>query len=442
MRNIDFNIFLLSSLFLALILLFSSCQDNTTASIKNLNNEQQTSDYIKPTVQENSLVFRSRNDFNGFMQELQQQSSDEVNEFVQSKAKGFTSLKQAKEKVRKSKTATTQAEKILQLNVEDPNFASILNENGVFQVGEQVFKITNQYTYIFKNRSAFESFSFLKSKMNTPTISYIQPCETVKQEPVRIQDDVYRVENCGGGGGGGSYDPGDDDESDNTYPNSDVINLDPNDNLDIDYPSKRTQEYRSGGTKGRLKGKSWNQNFYVFSSVGTKSVHERHTWGKWWNRSAEKITLESFIKYSYGERKINPTQLKRSLKVKLSDLTDLIGGGVDYYIQRALNLAIGEKLSENVWHAAENMEFTIVTQKVQDDRFTYNISPSNLRMPYSKTKLDAKKISKTYDWSTAIVSFPPGIKQKAVDFKLEILRSKHTLKHDGYHLGFITDKRE
>ena len=83
------------------------------------------------------------------------------------------------------------------------------------------------------------------------------------------------------------------------------------------------------------------------------------------------------------------------------------------------------------------------TQKVQDDRFSYDIYPSDLvdTVPPS-TKTNAKRIREVYDWSTAIISYPPNIKETAVDFKLDIIRSKHTLKHDGYHLGFITDKRE
>lgn len=230
--------------------------------------------------------------------------------------------------------------------------ASIVNDQGVFQIEDHVFKITNKHTYVFKNREAYNSFSFPKNKSTNPTTSYIAPCDD--REVAQLEEEVYRIENCGGTGGGGT-DPGDGDND------TDSDDLDPNDNIDIDYAASRTAEYESGGTTGRLRGESWNQNFWVFSSVGTKSVHERHTWGKWWDRTAEEITLESFIRYSYGEKIINPTQLTQSLKVKLSDITNLIPGGVDYYIQRALNLAVGDQLSEKVWHAAKDVEFTILT---------------------------------------------------------------------------------
>jgi len=157
----------------------------------------------------------------------------------------------------------------------------------------------------------------------------------------------------------------------------------------------------------------------------------------WWNRSAEKLTLDSFAKYSYGEKNINPTQLKRSLKVKLSSLTDLLPS-VNYYLQNALNLAVGEELSEKVWSKVKNVQLTIKTQKVQDDRFTYNVFPSSGYYETFSDADDVGKIRHVYDWSTAVFSYPPNI-QNVVDFKVDKIRSKHTLKHDGYHLGFITE---
>lgn len=428
----------ITSLFLGLILFSTSCKENSTAI-----NQDSTQNEVKinePVVLNNSLSFDSRNDFNSFIQELQQIPENELNEFMQNKFGDFTSLRRAQNQLMKSKSSTDESSDILQLDIQDPNFASIVNENGVFQIEEQVFKITNSYTYIFKNSEAFETFEFAQAKLKSS--SYMMPeivlCE--EREMIQVMEDVYRVDNCGGGGGGG-YIPDNEDE-DNSYPNQDVLNLDPNANLDIDYPSYRTQEYRSSGTKGRLKGKSWNQNFYVYSSVGTKTEHQRHTWGRWWDREAEQITLESFIEYSYGEKLINPTELTQSLKVKLSEITSLIQGGVEYFLQRTINLPVGGELTEKVWSTVKNKEFTIKTQKVQDDRFTYDIYPSDLVMTYSHSKSNAKRIKAVADWSTAIIAFPPKIKETSVEFKLELIRAKHTLKHDGYHLGFITDKRE
>jgi len=241
--------------FLILLLTLNGCKDHSTSSDQPTKSKQIES----PTVVNNSLSFNSREDFKGLINNLQQKSSGEIDKFVQKELSGFTSLPIAQKKLRKNKTHTTQESNTLNLNVEDLAFANILNKDGVFQIGEQVFKITNKYTYIFKNRGAYNSFKLSKNiSFNSNISNAQQPCHAVEQEPVKLQEETYRVENCGtigGGGGGGSTD------DDKEYPNQDVIDLDPRKNLDKNYPSKIMQEYRSGGTKGRLKGKTWHRDF-------------------------------------------------------------------------------------------------------------------------------------------------------------------------------------
>jgi len=235
----------IASLLLGLILFSTSCKENSTA----INQDSTQNEVIinEPVVLNNSLSFDSRDDFNSFIQELQQIPENELNEFMKNKFGDFTSLRWAQNQLMKSKSSTDESSDILQVDIHDPNFASIVNENGVFQIAEQVFKITNNYTYIFKNSEAFETFEFAQAKSKSS--SYMMPeivlCE--EREMIQVMEDVYRVDNCGGGGGGG-YIP-DDEDDDNSYPNQDVLNLDPYANLDIDYPSERTQEYRSGGKK-------------------------------------------------------------------------------------------------------------------------------------------------------------------------------------------------
>ncbi|WP_138430504.1 hypothetical protein [Fodinibius saliphilus] len=430
------------SIILVLTLFFSSCQDNTTSI--NQNTKEGNKQIKTPSVEGKSLVFDSSNDFKGFVQNLQQKSYSELDKFVKQKAHGFTSLKMAQEHIRKKKTKnksnnlTIQEEKILYLNVEDPAFASILNKDGVFQVGKQIFKITNKYTYIFKDKGAYQNFQPPKKKSSNPSLSYVKPCEEIRQEPVRIRQDVYRVENCGGSGGG-SYDPGDDDD-DNSYPNQDVIDLDPRKNLDKNYPDKITQEYRSGGTKGRLKGKSWCQDFFIYSSIGAKSVHQRHTWLNWWNRSAEKITLDSFVKYGYGKKEIPFHKIKVGLEVNWGDFA---ANKVESFLSEISFLNSNQTVTKILLDQISGQKIKInVFKHSSPDTYDIYMGPQKVYRSYTKTKYDAKKIRKGYDWSTAIVSnAPPYVENSAVDFDLEILRSKHTLKHDGYHLGFITGRK-
>ncbi|NGP88289.1 hypothetical protein [Fodinibius halophilus] len=431
------------SIILVLTLFFSSCQDNSTSI--NQKTKEDNEQIKTPSVEGKSLVFDSSNDFKGFVQNLQQKSYGELDKFVNQKAHGFTSLKMAQEHIRKKKSKsnslTTQEEKTMHLNVEDPAFASILNKDGVFQVGKQIFKITNKYTYIFKDKGAYQNFQPSKKKSSNPSLSYVKPCEEIRQEPIRIRQDVYRVENCGGGGGG-SYDPGDDDDE---Y--TDPSDLDPYANLSKKYPSKITQEYRSGGTKGRLKGQTWHRDFFVYESIGVKSVHERHTWLRWWNRKAEKITIASFAKFSYGEVKISFLDLKNSFTVKLRDVISTIQSYPANPVTNLLNdieqMSSNSKLTRYGYDALNSLQVKIEITKNKtrgEEVFTYDIAPKNIQETYSKVKYNAKKIRHVYDWSTAVISYPPNIKD-VVDFEIDQIRSKHTLKHDGYHFGFITEER-
>lgn len=76
-------------------------------------------------------------------------------------------------------------------------------------------------------------------------------------------------------------------------------------------------------------------------------------------------------------------------------------------------------------------EFTI--HKYSSDKYDLDIDV--IRDEYHWQKRDAKRIRHIYDWSTCICSWPPGIKDSAVDFQVEVLRAVHTMKHDGYYLG-------
>jgi hypothetical protein len=425
------------------LFIFYGCNDNATAP--NLNEANQTAELEMPKVQNNSLAFNSRDDFNGFVKKLQEQPEDQLNAFIANEAKGFTSLKQMKNKIRESKSPIYQSSvnstEILQLNIEDPNFASIVNENGVFQIGEQVYKITNRYSYVFKNRAAFDNYFFsggnnIATSVNQSTAGLCDP----NSDPqfVEVSTDVHRIETCGGigdgsytgGGGGGSTE-------DNSYPNQDVLDLDPSENPDLDYASERTEEYRSGGKDGRLRGSTWNQDFFVFSSVGTKSIHERHSWGKWWDRTAEKITLEATADFNYGEFEVDYSVIEAGLNFNYGTF---IYSKINQVLNRVLNMTVGSTIRDFLVDQLKNQVYTIEIFKHETEGYDVKLFPTV--EAFSKSKSNVKKIREVFDWSTAIVSYPPAVQQSAVDYELEMVRAKHTLIHDGYHLGFITDKRK
>lgn len=427
-------------------------------------NEQLTTNYedsteislnsSEPSIINNSLQFGSESEFNRFLHEINDISENELNSYMKSRFEAFESLRQKKEAISDQENLKDGDDEVLNLHIADPNFSSVLNENGVVQIGEYVFQITQKYTYLFKNREVFESFVLPKSSTNDKTNSI--PC--MHREINLINDDIYQIENCGtaigvenpsppnsGGSGGGNSD---DDEQDDCVNHTNPEDLDLFANWDLDCSGSRTAEYESGGTTGRLVGKSWNQNFYVYSSLGTKTKHERQTWGKWWDRTADQISLESYVDYSYGEKSLTPIQLTASMSGTISQVLGIAGNiqpwiDVEIVVENALNLTIGEYLTEAFYDNIANREYQIIVKKIEIDKFDYDILPYDLQEHYPlHTKSNAKDIRKVFDWTTAIVSYPPGIEESALNFELHMMRSKHTLEHDGYIRAFITDKRE
>lgn len=172
--------------------------------------------------------------------------------------------------------------------------------------------------------------------------------------------------------------------------------------------------------------------------MGTKSKHERKTWGRWWDRTANHITLDAFVRYSYGEQKVGYQAIESGLNWRYgtfldgwvnSILTDVLGMDENSTITRLIVEQVsGLELKLNIYKHVYNEGYDVDLYATTDT--------------YSHSKSDAKRIKHVFAWSTAVVTWPPGIKQSAVEFDLEVLRALHTMKHDGYHLGFITDLRD
>lgn len=385
---------------------------------------------VEPEVSNNTLVFNSGYDFRGFVHKLQKQPNNGLNKFMAEQLPEFISLRKAQYQVKKQKSPTSENAQVLGLKIPDPTFASLLNKNGVIQIGGIVYKVTNKYTYIFKNREAFESYNFpdlAKQKAKNPTSYYIEPCIETNEELVQVSEYVYRAEICGGGGGGGGGD----------YPDTPIEDLDPYANLDINYPAEKSEYYRSGGKRGRLRGKTWNVNYFIYSSIGTKSKHERYSWLRWWDRTADYITLDSFVRYSYGEKKVGFQVIEAGLRINYGSFLD---SRVNAILTDILGMSNNSTIVRFLTDQVSGLDF-----KVEIYKYTlnegYDITLYTMADAYSHEKRDAKRIKTVFDWSTAIVSYPPGIKNSAVNFELEILRAVHTMRHDGYYLGFITDLR-
>lgn len=338
------------SLVFITLLLLSNCSDKLTDTSDNKKkiSSAEIIDFNQPIVKNGALVFNTGQDLGEFINKLQLQPVEKVENFMSKQVNSFTSLKEAQFQVKHRKSKSVAADKkVLNLKIPDPTFASILNKNGVVQIGETVYKITNKYTYIFKNRAAYESFDFprIDEKLNKSFQYYIKPCVPEVNRIKKLQENVYRATNCGGGGYGG----GGGSDDDNEIPPDE---LDPHDKPNVDFPAEKSEYYRSGGNQGRLRGKTWNVNYVVYSSFGTKSKHERHTWLRWWDRTADYITLDSYVQYTYRETKIPFHTIEVGLKFNYGNFMVEAVDKFLFDIQNMKKIYIGKSFSRS------NIEFS------------------------------------------------------------------------------------
>lgn len=107
------NNYISLSILLFLPLLFIGCKEQSTAT--NQEQEENIVETSKPTVLNNSLSFKTRDDFNHFVNKIDKIPQNELNKYMEKAFGKFTSLKQKKEKLSKQKGIETQSEEILQV---------------------------------------------------------------------------------------------------------------------------------------------------------------------------------------------------------------------------------------------------------------------------------------------------------------------------------------
>lgn len=439
MEKIRFLSFLELCMIIVIGLFIQSCNDSSMGLKADAQNDE-VIDTPEPEVpnlvNSNTLSFSNADAFTGFMREISEVPDYELDNYMQQKV-SFKSLNkvQNESKLKSGTDGEINDDSVL---VVDPYFASILNEDGVVEIDGIIYDVDKEFVYIYKDWDAYNSFdksTFAIKQKNSGIQTPMKLCPELNTEPQQLTSTVYRVpviENCepaaplppppppsDGGSGSGSGD----------------------ETADVDYPSKVIQHYRSGGRDGRLKGKSWHVNYYVYTSVGAKSVHARkYTFGAWLRKPADRISLDSRISYSYGESSINLNSLRATLKFDVGHFSTWV---VDNLIDRVASLPNGNTIFDTLIDLTTGVEYEIKIYKHDWNKFDLNAKV--YRDSYNKTKLNAKTISKVFDWATSpdLINYPPKPpSQSAVKFKIELLRSVHGLTHDGHTLEFITDKRK
>ena len=186
---------------------------------------------------------------------------------------GFRSLLEATEQLmleaEDSPRTSQTASKVFDVSefeiVEDPYFASVLNEDGEIQVGGDLFKFTRNYAY----RTSVVDAILLKS------IALRQSDYTASLEPQYGRFETQKIER--------------------SIYTSDVSGMSKtmvSSSCKLDFAKGR-----------RLTGKSWVTDYWVYASAGAKSVSQRRAgiWG-WVSNRVNRVSLSTRynVKDSHG----------------------------------------------------------------------------------------------------------------------------------------------
>lgn len=379
----------------------------------------------------NTLAFDSFEQFGQFMNEFGEAVNIEPDKWVEQKL-GFSSSLQRAQNEGLFATESLNGrgtEKSREELVPDPWFASVLSEDGLIEVEGTVFQITENYTVIYEDWSAYNSYS---NNIDVSTNRTVNERNVVKNSELeKVNDSVYlfRIEEHeeeieyiepdpgDGGGGGGTW----------------------------CCPSERTATYRSGGKDGRLLGKSWNINYGLYSSFGSKSKHQRR--GPlgigWVARKANQIWLDSEAVFGY-KRTMYP--VTDALYDELSTLGNVsYNQVVNIFNQAAANAPHPGQATGSVTNLSNGhvYEVTVKITNWFSSSGGMSVHVKNAQLEYSHSKSEANTVKIVYDRDsiTGIISSDEkpdfSLAQK---FDVQYIDGFHKLLHDGHTREFQTRK--
>lgn len=303
MRTSFFYLFLLSVLFL------TSCTKEESTLQEELGQEEPEGEILDGIQLESDRIeFSSKTELNNFINSKTE--DDFQNLSLSLRKEGFRSLtpifKESETKERRAflieKKNRLQKESSLytfknrenseiQLDDElimDSRLATLLNENREIIVGDSLYVFTTRglfYSKVEDEKDLRKYLETLEAKVQTKMYEQpMEPCSTIYDTPENIS--YYSDSDCGGGysGGGGTSGGG-------TSTNYDVFPLDVKRNLTVckvEAESLWQQIFGQAETchdyfadDRRAKTTFWNQNYFIFSSIGMKVKHQKRNWGIW-----------------------------------------------------------------------------------------------------------------------------------------------------------------
>lgn len=178
---------------------------------------------------------------------------------------GFHSLYANNLKFRNSKSAYNDdlfPESDLEF-ISDPHFASILNEKGEIMINDLKVKVTRDIIFLFRieNSHIVENLSFeqVYSKTNYDSLTEIH--NGIWAGKVSRQNSSFEANN-------GRLKSG-----------------------------NRSEMHHFFNSNRRFAAVTWNENYFIFASVGTKTKNQNKNAGIWWRNKAEYLKMT--INYHY-----------------------------------------------------------------------------------------------------------------------------------------------
>lgn len=174
--------------------------------------------------------------------------------------------------------------------IKDPRFAALLNEDREIIVGENIYVYTTRGMFHSKLKHEDDLRAYLNTlegKMANGKLMELEPCLAEES----VAPNVYLSTDCGGGGGGGGGTP-------TPTPTNNYADfpLDIKRGLNVcvvDDSSLWQQVFGEAETchdyfasDRRAKTTFWNQNYFVFSSIGMSVKHQKKSWLIWDSSSA------------------------------------------------------------------------------------------------------------------------------------------------------------
>jgi len=285
----------LTSLFLGILVLVAGCDSTGVITEPITPQSKETTAATQPSVIDGRIVFDDIDEFRIFMEAVIDKE-DTYLDSVQA-AIDFVSLRSDTERL-----AEELGKDIDELEVvEDPFFATVLNPDGEFQVGDVVYKITRNYVYqVSEENLDYLSPIFLRNP------EHVVLTQKTVHDPVVETYEVERV------------------------------------NTELAKTSGRRDSCTSYfSDRRRIKGQAWLSNWGVYMSATTEIESQRKSWFRWWHNRIQSVSLdadysvtESFrtawgyeysetLTDSYSHTKYNAAEIRKNLTWGVA-----AGGGV------------------------------------------------------------------------------------------------------------------